>query len=65
MQTSNAHNVIRATMKALLKQNSPKQFQQLEIKISEVIEKVNVRVKRNKKLKNSKSVLEEVLLWKR
>ena len=26
MGTSNAHNVIRATMKALLRQNSPKQI---------------------------------------
>ena len=40
MGTSNAHNVIRATMKALLKQNSPKQISNLRNKkISEIIEK--------------------------
>ena len=40
MGTSNAHNVIRATMKALLKQNSPKQISNIRNKkISEVIEK--------------------------
>ena len=32
MGTSNAHNVIRATMKALLKQSSPKQISKLGIK---------------------------------
>ena len=38
--TSNAHNVIRATMKALLKQNSPKQISNIRNKkISEIIEK--------------------------
>ena len=38
--TSNAHNVIRATMKALLKQNSPKQISTIRNKkISEIIEK--------------------------
>ena len=40
MGTSNAHNVIRATIKALMKQNSPKQISSIRnIKISEVIEK--------------------------
>ena len=40
MGTSNAHNVIRATMKALLKQNSPKQISNIRNKkISEIIEK--------------------------
>ena len=40
MGTSNAHNVIRATMKALLKQNSPKQISLIRNKkISEIIEK--------------------------
>ena len=40
MGTSNAHNVIRATMKALLRQNSPKQISVVRNKkISEVIEK--------------------------
>ena len=40
MGTSNAHNVIRATLKALKKQNSPKQISSIRnIKISEVIEK--------------------------
>ena len=40
MVTSNAHNVIRATIKALMKQNSPKQISSIRnIKISEVIEK--------------------------
>ena len=40
MGTSNAHNVIRATMKALLKQNSPKQISTIRNKkISEIIEK--------------------------
>ena len=40
MGTSNAHNVIRATMKALLKQTSPKQISSIRNKkISEVIEK--------------------------
>ena len=40
MGTSNAHNVIRATMKALLKQNSPKQISSIRNKkISEIIEK--------------------------
>ena len=40
MGTSNAHNVIRATMKALLKQNSPKQISSIRNKkISETIEK--------------------------
>ena len=40
MGTSNAHNVIRATMKALKKQNSPKQISAIRNKkISEVIEK--------------------------
>ena len=40
MGTSNAHNVIRATMKALLKQNSPKQISAIRNKkISEIIEK--------------------------
>ena len=38
MGTSNAHNVIRATMKALLKQNSPKQISAIRNKkISEII----------------------------
>ena len=32
MGTSNAHNVIRATMKALLKQNSPKQISSIRNK---------------------------------
>ena len=40
MGTSNAHNVIRATMKALLKQNSPKQISSIRNKkISEIVEK--------------------------
>ena len=40
MGTSNAHNVIRATMKALLKQSSPKQISSIRNKkISEIIEK--------------------------
>ena len=40
MGTSNAHKVIRATMKALLKQNSPKQISTIRNKkISEIIEK--------------------------
>ena len=40
MGTSNAHNVIRATMKALLRQNSPKQISVVRNKkISQVIEK--------------------------
>ena len=40
MGTSNAHNVIRATMKALLKQNSPKHISNIRNKkISEIIEK--------------------------
>ena len=40
MGTSNAHNVIRATMKALQKQNSPKQISSIRNKkISEIIEK--------------------------
>ena len=40
MGTSNAHNVIRATMKALLKQTSPKQISAIRNKkISEIIEK--------------------------
>ncbi|MBM3630886.1 MAG: 30S ribosomal protein S5 [Alphaproteobacteria bacterium] len=38
--TSNAHNVVRATMKALLKQNSPKYLSTIRNKkISEIIEK--------------------------
>ena len=40
MGTSNAHNVIRATMKALMKQSSPKQISAIRNKkISEIIEK--------------------------
>ena len=40
MGTSNAHNVIRATMKALSKQNSPKQISTIRNKkISEIVEK--------------------------
>ena len=40
MGTSNAHNVIRATLKALLKQNSSKQISNIRIKkISEIVEK--------------------------
>ena len=40
MGTSNAHNVLRATMKALMKQNSPKQISTIRNKkISEIIEK--------------------------
>ena len=40
MGTSNAHNVIRATIKALKKQNSPKQISSIRNKkISEIIEK--------------------------
>ena len=40
MGTSNAHNVIRATIKALTKQNSPKQISYIRNKkISEIIEK--------------------------
>ena len=40
MGTSNAHNVIRATIKALMKQNSPKQISAIRNKkISEIIEK--------------------------
>ena len=40
MGTSNAHNVIRATIKALMKQNSPKQISSIRNKkISEIIEK--------------------------
>ena len=40
MGTSNAHNVIRATMKALLKQTSPKQISNIRNKkISEIVEK--------------------------
>ena len=38
--TSNAHNVIRATMKALMKQSSPKQISAIRNKkISEIVEK--------------------------
>ncbi len=38
--SSNAHNVVRATMKALLKQNSPKHLSTIRNKkISEIIEK--------------------------
>ena len=40
MGTSNAHNVSRATMKALMKQSSPKQISAIRNKkISEIIEK--------------------------
>ena len=40
MGTSNAHNVIRATMKALMKQSSPKQISAIRNKkISEIVEK--------------------------
>ena len=40
MGTSNPHNMIRATMKALLKQNSPKQISMIRNKkISDLIEK--------------------------
>ena len=40
MGTANPHNVIRATMKALSKQNSPKQISIIRNKkISEVVEK--------------------------
>ena len=40
MGTSNPHNVIRATMKALLKQNSPKHISAIRNKkISEIVEK--------------------------
>ena len=40
MGTANAHNVIRATMKALMKQSSPKQISAIRNKkISEIIEK--------------------------
>ena len=40
MGTSNPHNVIRATMKAFAKQNSPKHISTIRNKkISEVIEK--------------------------
>ena len=40
MGTSNPHNMIRATMKALLKQNSPKHIATIRNKkISDVIEK--------------------------
>ena len=40
MGTSNAHNVIRATIKALMKQNSPKQISSIRNKkISEIVEK--------------------------
>ena len=40
MGTSNAHNVIRATIKAFMKQNSPKQISSIRNKkISEIIEK--------------------------
>ena len=40
MGTSNPHNMIRATMKALLKQNSPKYIATIRNKkISDVIEK--------------------------
>ena len=40
MGTSNAHNVIRATIKALMKQNSPKQISAIRNKkISEIVEK--------------------------
>ena len=40
MGTSNAHNVIRATMKALKKQSSPKQISTIRNKkISEIVEK--------------------------
>ena len=40
MATANPHNVIRATMKALSKQNSPKQISAIRNKkISEIIEK--------------------------
>ena len=40
MGTSNAHNVIRATIKALMKQNSPKHISTVRNKkISEIIEK--------------------------
>ena len=44
MGTSNAHNVIRATMKALMKQSSPKQISAIRNKkISEIIEKRDKR----------------------
>ena len=44
MGTSNAHNVIRATMKALLKQNSPKQISSIRNKkFTEIIEKEDNR----------------------
>ena len=40
MGTSNAHNVIRATIKAFMKQNSPKQISAIRNKkISEIVEK--------------------------
>ena len=40
MGTSNAHNVIRATLKAFMKQNSPKQISTIRNKkISEIVEK--------------------------
>jgi small subunit ribosomal protein S5 len=40
MGTSNAHNVIRATIKALMKQNSTKQISTIRNKkISEIVEK--------------------------
>ena len=40
MGTSNAHNVIRATIKALMSQNSPKQISTIRNKkISEIVEK--------------------------
>ena len=43
MGTSNAHNVIRATIKALMKQNSPKQISAIRNKkISEIIEKKRI-----------------------
>ena len=49
--TANPHNVIRATMKALLKQTSPKQISNIRNKkISEIIEKRGIIVNLNSTL---------------
>ena len=55
MGTSNAHNVIRATLKALMKQNSPKQISSIRNKkISEIIEKKRTMIELNKRSKINK-----------
>ena len=56
MGTSNAHNVIRATMKALLKQNSPKHISMIRNKkISEIIEKKRIMITLNNRQKINKT----------